>query len=294
MSDQPVRHYTLQDHMIHSRLPVHVQMARHSVDFHIHSHDFSELIIVLAGEACHLVGEHTYPLKQGDLFVVHPGVPHGFSDTDRLRLLNIMFSLEKPLFDLNPVKSLPGFHRFFTLDPMLRRTGGFRSGLSLKEEQWDAVTGLAYRMHREYSGGEPGFEGMITALFQELVITLSREKSSGTSDAAPGTDPLARAIVYLQEHFRDKVTSEEIAAAACVTPRHLNRLFSTILSTTPFEYLTDLRLQEARRLLAREPLRITEAAERCGFSDSNYFSRVFRRRYGISPRAFREASGDRF
>ena len=280
--------YRLEKHTLYSHFPFHVQMARHDMDFHTHGHDFSEIILVLSGEALHRIAGNRYRISKGDVFVIHPGLNHGFTGTKDLRLLNMMFSLDHPVFNIEFLKNLPGYHHLFTLDPLLRESGAYNSGLSLHPESADQVTLLAYKILEEYTRAEEGFEGMITSYFQELIITLSRKKAVATRQSHNGTLPIARAMAYIQKNYAREIHSEDLAIAAKIGIRQLSRLFRNILDLTPSEYLCDIRLLEARKHLKCDELSITEVSECCGFSDGNYFSRVFSRRYGISPREFRK------
>lgn len=288
MTGAPIHSYLLRDHLLYPHLPFHIQPARHYQDFHNHRHDFTELTLVVEGRGTHHVSGHAYPIAHGNVFAVHPGLCHSFTGTDRLRIINIMFSWETPLMDTKFICGLPGFHQLFTLDPLLRDAGVYKPGLALEGERWDDILGQAYQMIGEYNRGEPGCEGMIHAAFQKMIITLSRDGREDQEERPEETRPIARAMAYLQQHYRERITAEELADAACVSSRHLARLFATLLNTSPFEYLADLRLSEAHRRLAEKGGTITEIAESCGFSDSNYFSQVFKKRYGASPREYRK------
>ena len=68
-----------------------------------------------------------------------------------------------------------------------------------------------------------------------------------------------------------------------VSPRHLERLFCEYYGKSPVEYLTEARLRRSLAMLSRTDLDVAEVAERCGFSDPSYFSRVFKQNYGVSP-----------
>jgi AraC family transcriptional regulator, L-rhamnose operon regulatory protein RhaS len=285
-----IRNYLLEDHLRFGELPFHIQPARHNQDFHLHRHDFTELTLVLEGRGTHLVSSHAYPISPGNVFAVHPGLCHSFSGTNNLRLFNIMFSWDKPLMDHNLIGGLPGFHRLFTLDPMLRDTGEFKEGFTLEGDKWDNVLELIYRILNEYNQGEAGFEGIIKACFQMLIISLSREGDVKSSSKSGETGPVARAMAYIQENYRIRITSEELSSAACVSSRHLTRTFNRLLHMTPFEYLADIRLKEAHKMLLEKNYSITEIAETCGFSDSNYFSQVFKKRFGASPRDYRKGN----
>ena len=69
---------------------------------------------------------------------------------------------------------------------------------------------------------------------------------------------------------------------------HLSRLFHATTGFSFREYLSIVRLREAKKLLADEKYSISEIAQKCGFENGNYFSKVFRSKSGISPGKFRE------
>ncbi len=79
----------------------------------------------------------------------------------------------------------------------------------------------------------------------------------------------------------------ELAAAAGLSRFHFLRRFKRATGTTPWRYLTDLRLAKARSLLADPAMSVREAAAAAGFADPAYFSRLFRRRTGTTPSAYR-------
>lgn len=95
-------------------------------------------------------------------------------------------------------------------------------------------------------------------------------------------------LSYIHRHFGEKVSLEEIAAAANISPREANRVFQKAARQTPFEYLLHYRLTQARELLSRSDLSITEISSRCGFTDSAYMGKQFRKACGMSPREYRQ------
>ena len=72
----------------------------------------------------------------------------------------------------------------------------------------------------------------------------------------------------------------------------LNRNFSKAFGMTPMRYLNKLRLDHAAELLASSNLSISEIARQCGFEDSNYFTRAFRRKFGTAPGQWRKKTGN--
>ncbi len=106
-----------------------------------------------------------------------------------------------------------------------------------------------------------------------------------------GTVParLRAARQYIQTHYSAALTLAEVARQACLSRPHLCREFRRHYGVSPIDYAIDLRLQDAAELLADVNLNVTQVAERCGFRDVFYFSRLFKRRLGVSPRAYRTA-----
>jgi len=97
------------------------------------------------------------------------------------------------------------------------------------------------------------------------------------------------AMAYLHEHFAEQISRREIAQHIGITEDHLTFCFRQELGTTPVAYLQRYRVNQAKRLLKESQLSITEIASQVGFSDSGYFSRIFRRETGSSPEAYRRS-----
>ncbi len=79
----------------------------------------------------------------------------------------------------------------------------------------------------------------------------------------------------------------QLAARLRITPNHLTKLFRQKLGMSALDYMLNLRLQLARELLRENSLNIQEIAQKSGFADANYFTRIFRRRHGLTPTSFR-------
>lgn len=94
-------------------------------------------------------------------------------------------------------------------------------------------------------------------------------------------------LSYIHRNFGNKITLEEIAAAANISDREANRIFQKTIRQTPFEYLLNYRLNMAKDLLSRSDLSITEISYLCGFADSAYMGKQFRKATGMTPREYR-------
>ncbi|MGQ9902427.1 MAG: helix-turn-helix domain-containing protein [Fimbriimonadales bacterium] len=100
---------------------------------------------------------------------------------------------------------------------------------------------------------------------------------------------LRDALEYLQQHLSDPHVLQKVSARLCVSPRQCQRLFRVAMGCSPSEYLTELRLRRAATLLVSTNLSVSEIALEVGYLSLSHFSRVFRDRFGKTPRAFRSA-----
>ena len=88
---------------------------------------------------------------------------------------------------------------------------------------------------------------------------------------------------WVQDNYAQPLTRESVAQFFNITPNHLSKLFAQHGTMHFIEYVRWVRLAQARMILQKYHLSIHEVAQRCGFPDSDYFCRVFRRQFGLTP-----------
>lgn len=101
-------------------------------------------------------------------------------------------------------------------------------------------------------------------------------------------DPVEIACQYIRGRISKGITVPKIAAAAGLSPSRLQQIFHARHTMSIMQYVEQQRLQEARYWLVHSGLRISEVAQRAGYTDSFYFSRRFRIAFGHSPREYRK------
>lgn len=100
-------------------------------------------------------------------------------------------------------------------------------------------------------------------------------------------DQVKSMLSYIHRNYGEKITLAEISKEASVSTREANRIFQKAIRQTPFEYLMHYRLEQARELLEKSGLSITEISYRCGFTDSTYMGKQFRKNFGETPGEYR-------
>jgi AraC-like DNA-binding protein len=98
---------------------------------------------------------------------------------------------------------------------------------------------------------------------------------------------LSRARDYLGACYRDRVTLDKAASHACLSPCHFNRLFAQAFGETPHEFVTRMRMEEAKKLLLAGNHSVTDICFDLGYESLGSFSLKFRSLTGLSPVAFR-------
>ncbi len=116
-------------------------------------------------------------------------------------------------------------------------------------------------------------------VLNQVEIALSHSKRLGSQ----ASRTVRQAMAYLHEHYAEPISRSELAGHLAVSDRYLTRCFHQELGITPVTYLNRYRILMSRELIERRIFTITEVAQMVGFSDSNYFGRVFRQEMGISP-----------
>ena len=98
---------------------------------------------------------------------------------------------------------------------------------------------------------------------------------------------------YIEAHYAEPLTLDGLSKIGSRSKCTLIRMFRRAYNCTPIGYLLELRLERAAELLRDTELTVTEVAMRCGFCDSNYFTKLFSRKYRMPPREYRQARFDR-
>ena len=237
-----------------------------------------ELVHIIKGTVTLHIGGKAYRAEAGDILVVPAGVPHRdvFPIESVFEALLVHFvwpDLETVLPSRcnGDLTKLPEADKARAREMAHDLYRTFREGRSLGRELTD--TGL-YRL----------LLFLISAV-QDMKSTVGKKEASQQQDRQ--RQIIDRAKEYINDHLDKPVTLTDIADHLKMSSYHLSHLFSRESGFTFSEYLTHKRMDKAVRLLGNPAIRVADAAFACGFEDPNYFGKVFRKHFGVSPGAFR-------
>lgn len=273
----------------HSEEPIRLIRRNPQIPYPLHTHDFSELVIILGGRGTHITGYSRFELFAGDVFVINGETTHGYENPDNLHLINIMYRPELLADNAADLTALPGYHVLFNLEPKFRENYGFNSKLHLTPRQISEITPLIQEIETELKSNNQGRLFMASARFYSLLGHLCRMYSNEDTDNAHQLLRIGKALSLLENSIQRTVTLSELTKLTAMSVSTLTRTFKGATGYSPIEYHLRIRIKKASEILCSSNFNITEISSRTGFDDSNYFSRQFKKVMGVSPLEFRKS-----
>lgn len=123
---------------------------------------------------------------------------------------------------------------------------------------------------------------------QSILIYLLEKYSLASPKEIYSIHAIEPAIQYIKEHYTEPIRLKQLADCCNISPNYFHKIFSKALQTTPANFISLLRMNAALPLLLDNEHNIKEIAFKLGFYDDAYFSRVFKRYYGITPGEYRK------
>lgn len=111
--------------------------------------------------------------------------------------------------------------------------------------------------------------------------------------SSPGEERIKKMMLYIRDHYSEKISLEQIALAANISERECLRCFRDMLNTSPFGYLMDYRIRRAAGLLRETDRTITDIAFDCGFFGTSYFGKIFKKSMDCTPSQYRNIYRER-
>lgn len=256
------------------------------MDRHRHG-AYLELVVVTDGSGRHLFEADAFPIKKGDVFVVPINALHGYEGGKNLGLINVLFDPTVLPLPESYLRSIAGYQALFTWEPEWRVRHEFKSRLHLSDAELTPLVALCDELHAEFMQKRNGYQVECLALLTRILVRLSRAYASM---AAPLPQTLVRldsVLQWVEQNYAEPMTLELLAAKAHMSARTLTRCFKDSFAMSPMNYVIDVRLRRAEQMLSGTDSRVKDVAPKVGFEDASYFARIFRKRTGLEPSAYR-------
>jgi len=239
----------------------------------VHTHDFAEVLWVEAGRGVHEAGGGRSEIGTGDLALIRPTDRHGFFEGDSdFTIVNVAF----------PASTLAHLRRrYFRADPAFFGGRGPRPATySIGPGERRGLSAASRELAR-LPGDLLALERFLLNLMHELARRSPRAPLAG----CPAWLREACERLREPEHLPGGVRA--LAGLARRSPEHVARQLRACAGLRPVDLVTEARIDHATARLALSEMPILDIALECGFDSLSHFYRVFRRKRGETPRAYR-------
>lgn len=265
----------------------HVVVRQHKNEDFVsyHNHEFYEINYVLKGNCINLVEDETFVMHEGSFILMHPNAHHTLFSTGDCETENILISaewFENLLYKYS-----------FTNSPMTEfvkcsRTDEFYKYVLSDTKRPELQKAVRTMLETNASDNEFKYllleADMIRILY---LIFLQAENLSLSASRGKNTDVTRSLIKYITNHYED-VTLDELAKTAGYSKTHICRLLKNDVGKCFSEILTDIRLTYAKSHLINTSKNIREISNMIGFESVEYFQRLFKKKFDITPGDYRQ------
>ncbi|MBE7043571.1 MAG: helix-turn-helix domain-containing protein [Ruminococcaceae bacterium] len=248
-----------------------------------HYHNLYELYYLYDGEKYYFINDNCYHIKKGDLvfvnkYDIHYTAAAEGQGSERV-LIDFKEDFLKEIIKLIDTNLLECFHKNFNVVE-----------LSLQDQA--TVEQILNRMLHEFEKKSDGYRTYLKAALIQILIIInrcSREKNEIKIGYINQTHKMISEITgYISNHFSEDITLQSIGEQFYISTYYFSRTFKKITGMAFIDYLNNIRIKEAQKLLRKSDMNITQIGEAVGFKNATHFGRVFKKLTGLSPMGYRK------
>ena len=238
------------------------------------SHKTYAIHFILEGKGTYTVKGRTYELSAGQGFLITPDVPNSYCADEK-----------------EPWKYVYASFSGADDDALVHHAGLDEENVTFSFPLDEEMLRDIYAMHAAGKRNEAlGYD--VTGYFLLCMSRLVRINSGRVNASDRGEAYLKRALLYVEDHYTDSISVEDIAAYVGLERTYLYRLFQRRLGCAPSRFLQDYRLERAACLLEESEISIAQIGVQVGFHDASHFYKAFAGKYHMTPKQFRVKRGE--
>jgi AraC-like DNA-binding protein/mannose-6-phosphate isomerase-like protein (cupin superfamily) len=244
-------------------------------NFPSHKHDdLSEIVYICEGEGTYIINNKTYTATKGDILIYNKGVLHEEYSNPSNPLKTYFCGISNLAIEgIDELYIIPS-----DIEPVIRNN-----------KYSNRIEFYMSNIFEESSLKAPGYEMICQNLLISLITLIIRmTKLQGINNISDDSLPIAHRVKeYLHKNYAKKITLKDIANNLYMNPYYLSHIFKQEMKNSPINYLINLRIGEAKRLLVSTDMKIWEIAKIVGYENPNYFMLQFKKFTGETPRQFK-------
>ncbi len=261
-----------------------IERLKRSQDYemsYFHYHSCYELFVILSGERKMILQDKIYQGCAGNIFLIPPQYIHRTSGAENIRVL-IQFTEEylRRYFSQHMINKMLKCFDIFTVNVS---NGDFERIIDFIS-QIEALS-------------KDGNEEIMAIKLSELLFLLCERmdyNSEKNLTSSTSMQLVSNILSYINNNYKRLSNVQKIADKFFVSEEYLCRIFKKHTGVTVVSYLNGLKLKAAEKILLEEKKRsISEISEECGFSTAEYFGKIFKKNYGVSPLAYRNKNSEK-
>jgi len=242
-----------------------------------HTHDFTSIIYIISGECEYNINNMVYHVKKDDIIIFNPDTSHCCIMNHGNEVVQFQAGIDN-IF----IESLPkGYLISMDKSPVISMNKYSREFIKCYNE-----------ILAEQEKGEPGCFLMIKSLLMKLIVIILKETHASdykVKDDSINFEPYDRTTIisslmnYMNKNYMQQISLDKISRNMYLSPAYISKVFKEETGESPINYLIKTRLSNACDMLKKNSLSIKQISKNVGYEDAYYFSKLFKKYYGVPP-----------
>lgn len=247
-----------------------------------HVHDFFEVLYLFSGERYFFINDRIFKMTAGDLIIINPNVLHKATSDQSPNCEGILLYFQEGF--LAPNHSVQE-----TLNPLF---AGETIFINLPINERSPIEDLFLKMLQEDRNKDAGYQLALQGLLLQLIVILGRHLKASNVPSfehpSPMHEKISEIAQFINQNYSEALSLTALANRFYISPSYLSKVFKETTNFTFVEYLNNVRVKEAKRLLLESRKKVVEIAAEVGFGSVTHFGRVFKEITGNSPLFYRK------
>lgn len=239
--------------------------------FPLHYHNFYEIELVLQGKGYQYINGERYEIRPGLFYLLRPTDLHELTFEEDFYVMSISFSHALLSTFFSKILSISNAPFIF----------------SLNEKDFSYLSIIFEKLLECYSNSSPYIDILMQNLLSLILIYIIENKQIQVDYSETDEDAVSKALVYISLHFTQNPSLNDVANIAYLNPSYLSTAIKKRTGKRYSEYLNDLKVSYAKKLIRINQSKLTDIAMSSGFESICSFNRVFKKRTGLTPSQYK-------
>ncbi len=262
----------------------------------LHKHEFIEIVYVLSGKATHIIDGKKYEVKKGDISVINRLEKHSFyadeNCEEKFVAYDLMFTPDFLNNDILSGKDFSMLSNSFLFYSLFPDENGYIRRLNLIKNCNFEFKNVFDKIYHEYKSRNTGYLNLIRVYTAELIIKLFRKIESSENNLLTSSqkDIVDSVIDYIKTNYNISIRMEDISSKLFFNKNYIGKLFKQQTGMPVSDFIREIRVNEACRILSETNEIISSVASACGYNDMKSFYTAFKKSTGVTPKEYRDKS----